>query len=94
VLAPTANTVNFVFTALSPNTTSMQEAITDNLTALFAEETDISTDLIEAAYMSAIWQTVDSTTGDRVVSFTLSSPTGDVAVSASEIPVLGTITYP
>lgn len=93
VTAPTAKTVNFTFSALSPNTTTMQTAINNSLAVLFRDDTDVGVDLIEDAYRSAIYNTIDSETGDRVLSFTLATPTGDIATAASEIPVLGTVSY-
>lgn len=92
VSAPVPILRNFVFTALSPNTAAMQQAITQSLEAVFKEDTQVSTNLPSASYISAIWQTVDST-GAVVNSFTLSS-TADVVVSNGGIATLGTVTYP
>jgi uncharacterized phage protein gp47/JayE len=94
VNAPTANTVNFTFTALTPNTTTMQTAITANLTAFFRDGTTVGEDLKSFSYESAIFQTVDPETGDIVTDFTLSGPSGDVTMAADELPVLGSIIYP
>lgn len=93
VSAPTPVTVNFVFSALSPSTTTMQAAITASLTQLFLDETEVGSDLLEAQYLGAIINTIDTETGQSVTSFTLSSPTGDVSITSGEIAVLGTITY-
>lgn len=93
VNAPVAVTVDFTFTALTPNTTAMQTAITNSLTALFSEETDVSVPLQQAAYMASIWQTVDET-GALVKSFTLSTPTATVDVTEGQLATLGTITFP
>jgi len=92
--APTGVSVPFTFTALSPNTSTMQAAITANLVALFEEETTVGTDLQSYAYTSAIYQTVDPDTGGVVIDFTLSTPTTDVAIGAGQLPTLGAITYP
>ena len=94
VNAPTANIVNFTFTALTPNTSTMQTAITANLKQLFEEGTIVGQDLKSFSYESAIFQTVDSETGDIITDFTLSAPSGDVSIAADELPVLGSITYP
>lgn len=94
IKAPSPVSVDFTFTALSPNTSTMQDAITANLTELFKNSTSVGTDLKQFAYNSAIYQTIDSETGDVVTDFTLSAPSGDVAVATGEIAVLGTITYP
>lgn len=92
VSGPTPVTVDFTFTNLTPNTTAMQAAVSDSLTALFREEVNVGEALSSYAYVSAIWQTVDST-GSLVTSFSLSAPSGDVAIAEGEIPVLGTITF-
>lgn len=93
VSAPTPVNVNFVFTLLAPNTSTMQTAVTANLAQLFQESTSVGQPLKQFSYESAIFQTVDSETGDVVSDFTLSSPVGDIAVAANEIPVLGTISF-
>lgn len=93
VFAPTPLTVDFTFTALSPDTSTMRSAIEANLEQLFQEGTSVGVDLKSYSYESAIFQTVDPETGDVVATFTLSAPSGDVAVAANEIPVLGTISF-
>jgi len=94
VFAPDPQTIPFTFTALDPNTTTMQEAITANLLALFKDDFIIGNGLTNAEYIAAIQNTVDTTNGARVISFTLSTPTGDIATGAGEYPILGTVTYP
>lgn len=93
VEAPTPIDVDFTFTLLSPNTTAMKEAITANLEALFEDQTQVSQDLLDHLYESVIYNTIDST-GTRLVDFTLSTPTGTVAIANGELAVLGSITYP
>lgn len=93
VLAPTAVPVDFTFTALSPNTTTMQDAINANLRQLFDEDTSVGQDLLEDAYRSIIFNTIDTQTGDKVESFTLSTPTTDITIDFGEIPTLGTVTF-
>lgn len=93
IKAPTPNAVNFVFTDLVPNTSTMQAAITANLQALFAESTSVGTDLKAFSYNSAIFQTVDPETGDVVSDFTLSAPSGDVSTPSGGLPVLGSIAF-
>jgi uncharacterized phage protein gp47/JayE len=94
VSAPTGVTVDFTFSTLSPNTSTMQAAITANLQALFRDDTTVGEDLKEDSYRSTIFNTIDPDTGDSVVSFTLSTPTTDVTIASGELPVLGNITYP
>lgn len=93
VQAPTAVTTNFTFTALSPNTDTMQTAITNALTAAFKDQTEPQVNVPAAMYTAAIWQAV-SEAGETVVSYTLSGPSGDISVGANGIAVLGTVTYP
>lgn len=93
VYAPTPLPVNFTFTSLSPNTVTMQQAIKDNLTYMFQESATVGSDLDEAAYLSAIYQTVDLTTGATVDLFSLSAPSGDITVADGELPVLGTVNF-
>lgn len=94
ISAPTAVTVPFIFTTLSPNTSTMQAAITANIQALFQESTSVGVDLKAFSYNSAIYQTIDPETGDTVDDFVLSAPSGDVSVGAGELPVVGGISYP
>lgn len=94
VSAPTAVSVDYTFTALSPDTQGVRDAIEANLAQLHDEQTMIGDDLTSDAYRSAIKNTVDLETGAQVQSFTLSTPTGDVAISAGQIATLGTVTFP
>lgn len=94
VAAPTAVATAFTFTAISPATSTMRTAIEASLAQLFSEELDVGEDLTSDAYRSVIYNTVDTVTGERVASFTLSAPVGDVAVSNSQIATLGAVTWP
>jgi uncharacterized phage protein gp47/JayE len=94
VLAPTPITANFTFTALSPNTASMQNAITAQLRAMFLDSAIVGEPLTENQYIAAIQTTIDPQTGSRVQSFTLSSPSGDIGGGTGEYPVLGAVTFP
>lgn len=93
VAAPTAVSVDFTFTALTPNTSTMQAAIQANLAAFFEEDTTVGVDIDEDAYRSAIFNTVDTETGAEVTTFTLSAPSGDVAIAIGEIGVLGNVVF-
>lgn len=94
VEAPTGVTVDFTFSALDPNTASMQSSITTNLGQLFDERTEVGVNIEEDAYRSAIFNTVDTETGGLVSSFTLTIPSGDIVITTDEIGVLGAIVYP
>lgn len=94
VAAPTAVPVDFTFTAISPDTVTMRAAITDSLTQLLGETVGVGDNLLSDAYRSAIYNTVDTDTGDRLVSFTLSAPVGDVAITSSQLATKGVVTFP
>jgi len=94
VSGPTAVTQNFTFTALSPDTTTMRAAVSASLEQFFKEKTDVGVDVVQEAYNAAIFNTLDTTNGDVVASFTVTVPAGDITVTSGEIAVLGSITYP
>ncbi len=94
VAAPTAVPTNFTFTDLTPNTSTMQTAITANLQQFFSDQTQVGVDIDEDTYRAAIATTVDTATGGTVQSFTLSTPSGDVTIASGEIGTLGNVIYP
>jgi len=94
VSPPTAVVVDFTFTNITPDTSTMRSAITANLDQYFTESTEVGSDLDEDAYRSAIINTVDTETGQRLQSFTLSVPSGDITTQSNEIPILGAVSYP
>lgn len=93
VSAPTGVSVTFTFSALTPNTSTMQQAIEANLRQFFDERTSVGVNVDEDAYRSAIFNTVDTVTGDVVQTFTLSAPVGDVTIATGEIGILGAVTF-
>ena len=93
VSAPVEVSTAFSFSALAPNTSTVQAAITANLTALFAEKANIGEDITQKQYNAAIQTAYDSETGSDIT-FTLSAPAADITIAAGEIAILGTITYP
>lgn len=93
VAAPTAVPVNYTFTALTPNTSSMQSAVTANLKQFHAEQTVVGQNVDRDAYRAAIINTVDPDTGDTVETFDLASPTGDITIQAGEIATQGVMTF-
>lgn len=94
VSSPTAVPVDFTFSALSPDSTTMRTAITANLRQFFKESTTVGVNIDEDAYRSAIYNTVDTVTGIRVSSFALSAPAADITIASGEIGTLGSIVYP
>lgn len=93
VAAPTPVTADFTFTALSPDTPELRDALTSNLTAFFREQVTFEETIEEAEYQSVIFTTIDPTSGQKVESFTLTSPSGDIVVTTGEIAILGTVAY-
>lgn len=94
VAAPTPIPVAFTFSAISPSTSTMYQAVRDSLTQFFSEQAEVGEDITEDAYRSVIYNTVDTVTGARVTSFTLSAPTATVTIAAGEIGTLGAVTFP
>jgi len=91
--APTPINVNFNFSSITPDTTSMRTAITNQLTEFFKTGTIVGQDLTENEYKSVIQTTIDPENGEPLQSFTLTSPVGDIVVTSSQIALLGTVIY-
>lgn len=90
--APSSVTVNFSVGNINPNTDTMKDSIRASLEQLFREGVSVGQDLQEDAYRGAVFGTVDTTTGQLLTSFDITSPTGDITIASGEIPVLGTVT--
>jgi uncharacterized phage protein gp47/JayE len=94
VLAPVAQVVNFTFSAILPNTETMKTSIRNQLTAFFQDSVTFEEDIPAPSYQGAIQNTRDIVTGERLQSFTLSSPVAAIVVADGSIPVLGAVTFP
>jgi len=94
VAAPVAVATAFTFNAINPDTATMRTAITASLNQFFDEETFVGVNVTEIAYQTAIQNTVDTTNGNPLISFTLTVPSGDITITTGEIGTLGTVTYP
>jgi len=94
VLAPTPVPASFVFTSLSPNTSTMQTAITNSIKALLLDEGVVSEPITEDQYRAAIVQTVDPANGDRVINFAISAPVGDLGGAPGEYVVFNSAVFP
>lgn len=92
VFAPTPAIVNFNFTNITPDTPAMREAIENNLQQFFDERTDVGINIDEDNYRSTIFNTLD-VSGERLQTFSLSSPSDDILVDQGEIPTLGTVNF-
>lgn len=93
VKAPTPQYITFAFATIVPNTSTMKEAIEASLDQFFKEKVTVGLDITQAAYTSAILQTVDPATGLFVESFTLSNPTGDISVDFGNVGILSGVTF-
>lgn len=94
VQGPTLVEQAFVFSAISPDTSTMRTAITANLQAFFEDTIEFEEDVPVDSYRAAIQATQDTVTNDILSSFTLSSPTIDIVVTDGEIATFGGATYP
>jgi uncharacterized phage protein gp47/JayE len=93
VEAPTPLSVDFSFSFINPNTTTMQTSIIENLKLFFSERTSVGQDLTSDEYRCAISGTIDIVTGEVLIQFVLSAPIGNIVVNDDEIPILGTVTF-
>lgn len=93
VKAPTPVTVDFDFSAISPDTPSMRQSIANNLDVFFSENSNLGVDIQEISYQKAISDSIDLETGDVLQSFTLTAPIGTIVVATESLAVLGDITY-
>lgn len=93
ILAPTAQEIPFTFASISPDTTTMRQAIEDNLDAFFLDRTEVGVSISEELYRGIIINTVDPESLEPLASFSLSTPSGDISVSAGYLPTLGTVTF-
>jgi len=94
ITGPTPLVVNFVFSSVVPQTTTMQTAITNNLIQFFEDFSVVGQNILENQYEAAITNTVDTETGDVLVNFTLTSPTGTIVVAPGELAIFGTVSFP
>lgn len=91
--APTAVTTDYTFSAISPDTATMRAAIESQLDAFYRDSVQFSTNIAETSYIAAIANTIDTNTGERLDSFTLSVPSGDITIAFGEIGFLGTVSF-
>lgn len=93
VLAPTLVTTNFVFNALSPNITSMRNAVKGQLKAFFEDAAEFGVNVPRNSYLAAIQNTRDPETGEFLKTFNLTAPVGDIIVPPGSLAYLGTVTF-
>ncbi len=83
----------FNFIGLDPNTTTMKQAVTDNLTSFLQDTIQIEQDVLQAEYEAAIFNTVDPVSGEGIISFTIDSPIGTVPVGSGQVATIGAVTF-
>jgi len=94
VSAPTAVETDFAFSSITPDTPAMRTAIRASLTDFFATVPEVGVAVQEDAYRSAIFNTLDPSTGNRVTSFSLSSPAaGNLTATGAQIRTLGSVSF-
>jgi len=93
VTAPTPVPTDYVFLSITPDTPTMQAAIQQQLIAFYEDVSTFETTITEDKYRSAISDTIDPDTGDKLTSFTLSSPSGNISVGTDSIGTLGTVSF-
>lgn len=92
-LAPSLVSVDFVFSTLNPNTTTMKDAVKAQLKSFFEDNVKLSTNVTENSYLATIQNTQDTVTGEFINLFSLSAPTGDIVVATGEIASLGDVSF-
>ena len=71
----------------------MKTSITNKLIEFYNTQTNVSENITEDQYRSAILSTIDTETGEKLNTFTLTTPTTDISISSGEIGVLGAVTF-
>lgn len=92
VKAPIPKVINFHFNFLDPDNQSMRDAIKASLQAFFREVPIVGQSLSKNSYTSAIYYTVEPSTGQTINNFVLAYPIGDILVNDDEIAICGEIT--
>lgn len=84
---------DFTFSSVIPNTDTMKQAVENSLDEFFKTIPEPETIILRDQYITAIYNTVDTKTGERIESFVLDSPTVNIDASATgRIATLGTVT--
>lgn len=93
VTALTPVSANFNFTSITPSTSTMKDSIEQQLGEFFATSPTPHSPVSADAYKTAIFNTIDSTTGEQLQGFDLSTPIGTINVVSGEIAILGTVVF-
>jgi uncharacterized phage protein gp47/JayE len=91
--APTADPIDFTFTALDPDTTAIRDAIEAELVDLFAREAEPGDGAGRGEILlSWIRTAIGVAVGDG--DYTLSAPSADITPATGELPTVGDFTWP
>jgi len=92
VQAPTAKPINFLFSSLSPNNSTMQTAINSAIDGYFRSANQVGVTVKLNSLQGLINDVIDGSGASPI--YTLSSPSVDTVMAVDEIGTKGTITYP
>jgi uncharacterized phage protein gp47/JayE len=91
--APTAHTLNFTFSAISPNTAAVKAAVEEELRDLLLAEAAVGDGVsVGKILLSKIRTAIGS--APNLTDYTLSSPSADVTPADGALVVMGTVTWP
>ncbi len=91
--AATAVPINITINSLIPNNGTLKTAINEALREWFNLEVEPGQDILVPQLYGVIYRTTDVERGESPRTFTISLPSGDVAISLSQKAVLGSVTY-
>lgn len=92
VKAPIPKPIDFIFSALEPNTQGIRDSIVTNLTDLF-QSISLGESISQTSYNTAIQNSFDSANATGVTSFTLSSPLVSLDALFNEILTINNISF-
>lgn len=96
VAAPTPKVVDYIFSSIVPNTSTMQTAVINALSVFYEEDTTMSIGaqtIKKVAYDAAVFGAQDLETGDKLTDFDITQPPSDISVAPGELGVLGNVTF-
>ncbi len=85
-------TQNFNISLISPNSSTMEEAVRTNLKIFFTNNAFVGRDVTFNRYNDVLRKTVDAE-GKQLREYTINSPTGTITTQNNEKIVLGTVTF-
>lgn len=97
VVAPTLIDQDFIFSAISPNTTTMQNSIRNQLAIFFEDNAEVGNPefTIELKDIDAFLNLIqDESTGEFLDSYTYTTPSSNLVADSGEIYTIGDVTFP